>query len=181
MNKKIYLVRHCEAEGQPPEAALTEVGRKQANELAQFFLNKQIDQILSSPYLRAKESIEPLQKELNVELKVDNRLGERVLSNVMLSDWLEKLEKSFTDLDISYEGGESSRVAQDRGVGVIKQVMKQNVENSIIVTHGNLLALILHYFNAEFGFEQWKNLTNPDVYCLHFEKDGLSIERVWDK
>lgn len=38
MLKKIYLIRHCEAEGQSFEAQLTDRGFKQAVELADFFL-----------------------------------------------------------------------------------------------------------------------------------------------
>ncbi|MFC4803108.1 MULTISPECIES: histidine phosphatase family protein [Neobacillus] len=36
MEKKVYVIRHCEAEGQLKGAQLTEKGRKQAKELAEF-------------------------------------------------------------------------------------------------------------------------------------------------
>jgi len=35
--KRIYLVRHCKAAGQEPEAPLTEEGVTQAERLADFF------------------------------------------------------------------------------------------------------------------------------------------------
>jgi 2,3-bisphosphoglycerate-dependent phosphoglycerate mutase len=37
MGKKIYIIRHCEAEGQSSESPLTENGLKQATELSEFF------------------------------------------------------------------------------------------------------------------------------------------------
>ena len=37
MNKTIYLLRHCEATGQNPEAELTEKGKEQAEKLIHFF------------------------------------------------------------------------------------------------------------------------------------------------
>lgn len=35
--EKIYLVRHCKADGQKPKAQLTEEGRQQAQDLIPFF------------------------------------------------------------------------------------------------------------------------------------------------
>ena len=47
----------------------------------------------------------------NLEVEIDERLSERMLSSVSLSDWLEKLEATFYDLDLKFEGGESSKEA----------------------------------------------------------------------
>lgn len=47
MVRTIYIVRHCQAEGQAREAKLTESGRRQAERLAHFFLDKNIDYIVS--------------------------------------------------------------------------------------------------------------------------------------
>ncbi|MFZ7946105.1 histidine phosphatase family protein [Neobacillus sp. 19] len=78
--KRIYVIRHCEAAGQPPEAQLTDRGLKQAIGLCEFFSNIKIDRIISSPYKRAIESIQPLAKRLNIEVEIDSKLTERVLS-----------------------------------------------------------------------------------------------------
>jgi 2,3-bisphosphoglycerate-dependent phosphoglycerate mutase len=51
--KKIYLIRHCEAQGQPPEAALTERGFKQAIQLADLFTGISID-LLSLVHIRVQ-------------------------------------------------------------------------------------------------------------------------------
>ena len=48
--KHIYWVRHCKAEGQPPEAPLTEEGKKQAEDLVDFLCNCGIERIVSSPF-----------------------------------------------------------------------------------------------------------------------------------
>ena len=58
MDKKIYVIRHCEAEGQSLEAQLTKRGVRQAADLTEFFADMKIDRIISSPYLRAIQSIE---------------------------------------------------------------------------------------------------------------------------
>ncbi|MFT8320994.1 MAG: hypothetical protein ABF649_08825 [Bacillus sp. (in: firmicutes)] len=49
----------------------------------------------------------------------------------------------------------------------------------MIVTHGNLLALLLNYFDADFGFTQWKELSNPDIFEITFLEKKVSIKRIW--
>ncbi|MFF2445884.1 histidine phosphatase family protein [Neobacillus sp. NPDC058068] len=177
--KRIYLIRHCEAEGQPFEAQLSERGFRQAVELTEFFSTFKIDRIISSPFMRAIQSIQPLAMLLQVPIEEEPRLTERVLSNNNLPDWLEKLSATLDDLDLKFEGGESSREAMQRIVGVVEEVFVGETENTIIVSHGNLLSLLLKYFNKDFGFDEWRNLSNPDVFILKSENKTVSIERVW--
>jgi 2,3-bisphosphoglycerate-dependent phosphoglycerate mutase len=177
--KKIYVIRHCEAEGQPPEAQLTDIGLKQALDLCEFFSNIKIDRIISSPYKRTIESIQPLAKRLNVEIEIDRKLTERVLSSKNLSDWFEKLRTTFDDIELKFEGGESSLDAMKRIVEVVENVLNSNNKNTIIVTHGNLMSLLLKHLNKDFGFDDWKNLSNPDVYLLKNENNKVTSERLW--
>jgi len=107
--KRIYVIRHCEAEGQPAESALTDNGIKQAIELAAFFKDIEINRIISSPYKRAIQSIQLLANQRNVEIELNQQLTERVLSTEHLTLWLEKLRMTFADFDIKFEGGESSQ------------------------------------------------------------------------
>lgn len=182
--KKIYIIRHCEAEGQPAEAALTDKGIKQSIDLAAFFNNIEIDRIISSPYKRAIQSIQPLANQRNVKIELNQQLTERVLSTEPLSDWFEKLRMTFDDFELKFEGGESSQEAANRMIGVVETVLHSNEENIIIVTHGNLMSLLLHHFHKEYGFEEWLSLSNPDVYLLKSDKSDdreVTIERLWSR
>lgn len=177
--KKIYVIRHCEAEGQPPESKLTDNGRKQALDLSELFSGLKIDRIISSPYKRAIGTIEPLAKRLNIEIELDRNLTERVLSTNNLPDWLEKLRTTFDNMELKFEGGESSQAATERIVEVAEDIFNSEKENTIIVTHGNLMSLLLKYYNNVFCFEDWKKLGNPDVFLLKKENNEVSFERVW--
>ncbi|WP_042142289.1 histidine phosphatase family protein [Paucisalibacillus sp. EB02] len=178
MGKRIYLVRHCKAEGQNVEAKLTEEGIHQAKVLVDFFSEIKIDRMITSPFTRAIESILPLSKERGIPIEIDKRLSERILSTENLVDWQEKLKDSFDDLDICYHGGESSREAMNRGMEVIDDLIKSDQENTLITTHGNLMALLLKSVDPSFGFNEWKKLSNPDIYLL--EPDISSIKRLWN-
>jgi len=176
--KKVYVVRHCAAEGQSSESPLTATGCKQANELATFFDNVNVERLISSPYKRAIQTIQPLAERLNIEIEMKNQLEERVLSAEPLPDWFEKLRKTFNNPDLKFEGGESSEEAANRIIEVVEDVFNSEFENTIIVTHGNLLALLLNHYNKEFGFDQWANLSNPDIYLLNSDSSGVTFERI---
>jgi len=177
--KNIYVIRHCEAVGQPPESPLTERGLKQANDLADFFDNIKVERIISSPYKRAIQTIQPLANQLNIEIEMNSRLKERVLSTNHLSDWFEKLKQTFEDFELKFEGGESSQEAVNRIIEVVENVFKSELENTLIVTHGNLMSLLLNHYNNEFGFVEWSNLRNPDVYLLKSDGNEMTFERLW--
>ena len=68
MTKAIYIIRHCEAEGQAPEAPLTAKGKAQAKELSVFLSGKKVDRIVSSPFLRAVQTIEPFAEDKNLQI-----------------------------------------------------------------------------------------------------------------
>lgn len=177
--KHIYLVRHCKATGQEPDAPLTELGGKQAEQLAEFFSGKEIDSIISSPFERAHHTIKPLADKLGLETVLDERLTERVLSDQDLPDWYEMLRKTYDDLDLCYAGGESSRTAMSRVSSVITEVLNGASQHTVVVSHGNLISLLLKHFDDQIGFKEWEALTNPDVYHLSFEHDSPRIRRVW--
>lgn len=179
MTKQFFIIRHCQAEGQESDAPLTKAGHHTALELVKQFKGETIHQVISSPFLRARQSIEPLVKEKNLHLQIDHRLSERILSGIPRVDWLDRLKDSFSDMDLKLEGGESSKEAQARIVEVVKEVVYSDAENTIMVTHGNIMSLLLKHFDHTFGFEQWQSLSNPDIFLLQLIDGEYFLKRIW--
>jgi 2,3-bisphosphoglycerate-dependent phosphoglycerate mutase len=179
--KRLYLIRHCSATGQAADAPLSPEGQAQAERLANFLMGHGIERIVSSPFLRAQQSIEPFAGRLNLEIHTDSRLAERVLSRLPLLNWMDDLKKTFDDLDLTYEGGESSRTAMSRAVDAVNEILSLDVSTSAVVTHGNLMTLLLKHIDDRFGFEEWKRLTNPDVFVVTVNGSKQTVERIWDK
>ncbi|EJS01838.1 histidine phosphatase family protein [Bacillus mycoides] len=179
--KKIIVIRHCSATGQKRDAELTFAGKDQANTLAAFLLENQlqIDHIISSPFVRAIDSIRPYAIQANLSIEEDERLAERILSTVSMDDWLQKLEYTFTNIDIAFSGGESTKQAMDRAISLIQEVLKLEHDTTLLVTHGNLLTLILKHFDHTIGFDTWKTLTNPDIYEITLDEQSI-IKRLWE-
>ncbi|KEP26453.1 histidine phosphatase family protein [Bacillus zhangzhouensis] len=178
--KTYYIVRHCQADGQSKDAALTPQGIAQSHTLAQFLSSIHLNQIISSPYKRAIQTIQPLAHAKQLKMKIDDRLSERVLSSKPMDDWYEKLKLSFTDLNITYEGGESSQEAMNRIVEAFYEQIHLEENHTLFVTHGNIMSLLLKHADSNIGFNEWEKLSNPDVYVLkYFNSDHLEIERIW--
>lgn len=79
----IYVVRHAKAgdraewEGDDRLRPLTKSGRRQAEELSAWLEKEPIDAILSSPYVRCLQTVEPLaeQRKLTIEPRTDLEEG----------------------------------------------------------------------------------------------------------
>jgi 2,3-bisphosphoglycerate-dependent phosphoglycerate mutase len=179
VSKTVYIVRHCKAAGQAPDAPLTSDGLAQAVQLADRLAELPIQRIVSSPFRRAIQSIAPLAERLALPVATDERLAERVLSAAELPNWLVALEATFDDLDRCFEGGESSRAAMQRAVAVVREIELHPADTIVLVTHGNLMALLLKHFDRRIGFAEWRGLSNPDVYRVVLAPERAQIARVW--
>lgn len=190
MQQTLYLVRHCRAEGQEPDAPLTAAGTIEAETLATFLIaaaqsdGVRIERIVASPFLRAQQSIAPLARQLELPVEVEARLAERRLSTIPREDWLDQLRASFTDPDFRLEGGESSHEAVARAGTLLDEVRRHRSAGIVLVTHGNLLTLLLRFLNGysltePAGFEEWRRLTNPDVFRVVLTENEARVERIW--
>jgi 2,3-bisphosphoglycerate-dependent phosphoglycerate mutase len=177
--KHLFLVRHCESTGQEASAPLTTVGQAQAVLLADHLETVGVDLLVSSPYTRAQQSIAPLAQRLGLAVEIDTRLAERVLSAAPLAHWREAMRQTFVDLDLAWTGGESSRMAMARGRAAVDALLARPERALVVVTHGNLMTLILRSFESRFGFQAWECLSNPDVYCIAVPGERVEISRTW--
>ena len=173
----LLLVRHAAASGQEPTAALTVESYRQAELLTDVLWPFEIERVVSSPFVRAVDSIAPFCERANLSLETDDRLAERVLSGQDLPDWRAHLRQSFDDPDYRLDGGESARTAQARGLAALHAVLASG-ERAVVVTHGNLLALLLQSIDPTFGYDRWAALSNPDVFLLHGEAGRRLAERL---
>jgi len=153
----------------------------QAEQVADFFADKQIDRIIASEYLRAQQTILPFAERAGLSVEVDAGLGEYVMSGEPMADWLEKLQAAFADHDLVYAGGESVRAATLRGSAVVDRVLASEAQATVLVSHGGMTTFLLQYLdNSTHGFDTWKGLSNPDVYCVSVDADGSrQVKRVW--
>jgi 2,3-bisphosphoglycerate-dependent phosphoglycerate mutase len=155
------------------------VGQAQTILLADHLETFGVDLLVSSPYTRAQQSIIPLAQRLCLPVEIEARLAERVLAAAPLAHWREALRQTFADVNLAWPGGESSHTAMARGRAAIDALLARPEHTPVVVTHGNLMTLILRSFAPQFGFQTWEGLSNPDVYCLAVQRAGVEISRTW--
>lgn len=180
--KTIYLVRHCKTTGQEPDAPLTPEGFEQAERLADFLAGRGIERIVSSPYRRAVQSIEPFARQSGLTLETDERVRERTLTTEMADDWMTMIRAAFNDINLRYPGGETGVEVRDRALAAITEVLAHPATVTAVVSHGGWSSSLLNYHDPTFGFDQWQAMTNPDVFRLTFDENGALLERmrVWE-
>jgi 2,3-bisphosphoglycerate-dependent phosphoglycerate mutase len=177
MPKALYLVRHCQAVSQHPEAPLSSDGLAQADALADRLAGLGIERIVSSPFLRAIQSVTPLARRLGLAIQTDPRLREHVLSAADLPDWRAALRASLEDPDLCFEGGESSRTATQRVLAAVAEIRAHAASITAVATHGKLLTSLLRHFDPRIGFADWQALTNPDIFHVTFACDRAAVQR----
>ena len=178
-----YLVRHAHADWKPEEnRILSAQGREEFNHIAEILEKFPIGVIYSSPSTRAYETILPLSKRIGISVEIEPSLRERNIGKSTIEDFYKTVESLWRDPLLSFPEGESNHDAQQRGLGFLKQIQNENIaEHIVLSTYGNLLALILQYYNSAIDYKFWNKMTIPDIYELSSGQDGdISIRKLWN-
>jgi 2,3-bisphosphoglycerate-dependent phosphoglycerate mutase len=178
------LVRHAHAEWTPDEnRPLSARGREDANRVAYKLSEYPIIAIFSSPARRACQTITPLAERRGLSINMEPDLRELKLGDGVFEDFFKAVEVTWQNPSFAHPGGESSVMAQKRGIAVIKRLMELHPVQAIVLsTHGNLMAMVLQIFNPSVDFMFWKSLTMPDVYRLNISQSGEGlIQRLWQE
>jgi 2,3-bisphosphoglycerate-dependent phosphoglycerate mutase len=184
----IFMIRHAESPfifGEERTRKLSKDGELDAEKVAKLMLNEKIDVIVSSPFARSIQTIEPIATTRNIKIELYEELKERMIKGNYKLPWEEvepAIKKSFEDKDYCLPGGETTRQAQERAVPIIKQLLKEYEGQSIVLgTHGNIMTIIMNYFDGKYGYDFWESTSKPDIYKLIFIDGELTdVKRTWE-
>ncbi|WP_127534050.1 histidine phosphatase family protein [Paenibacillus kobensis] len=185
MTTTVYLIRHAESEyveGAERSRGLSVRGERDAQRVSETLKGIEIYQLVSSPYERAIATIKPLADNLGLDITLIEDLRERTIGDFGDAGFREAKLQVYEHFQFAYpQGGESSAAAQARAAAVMNRLLEQYEGQSIAIgTHGDIMTLMLHYFNAEYGYTFWQSTTMPDIYKLTFDGKRLeSVERLW--
>lgn len=181
----LYLVRHAHSTYTPDEKGrpLSQKGFNDAKSITNLFKNEEIDIVISSPYKRAAQTVEGIADYFNKEIEYVEDFKERILTTVPADDFNHAISKVWEDYNFHWEGGESNVIAQNRGVTAIFEIIERYPDKNIVIgTHGNIMALIMNYFDSKYDFSFWQSLDMPDTYKLSFEgKELINVEQLWKR
>lgn len=179
----IYLVRHAHSIYTPDEKgrSLSEQGFRDADKLTKLLAPEAVDIVIASPYHRAIQTVEGVAKTIKSDVLIYPDFRERLLAAEPVENFEKAIFQVWENPMFSYPGGESNQEAQKRGVDVILKILSQYEGKKVVIgTHGNIMTLIMQYFDNRFDFSFWQQLTMPDIYKLVFKQNKLnSIQKVW--
>jgi 2,3-bisphosphoglycerate-dependent phosphoglycerate mutase len=177
------LVRHAHSTYTPDEVGrpLSPRGLVDAERVSHILENENLDLIVSSPYKRAIQTVEGAAKFLGIEVVIEDGFKERTLSITPVEDFHLAITRVWEEPRFSWEGGESNMIAQNRGIKAIFKLLERYEGKNIAVgTHGNIMVLIMNFFDQKYDISFWKDLDMPDIYKLTFDNRNLiEVNRIW--
>ena len=180
MRTKIYFIRHAEPNYENHNDRLRELtakGEQDAQKVAEFLADKQIDAVLSSPYRRAAMTVKPFAQGAYMPIVAVEDLRERAVSDEWIQDWNEFSKKQWEDLDYKLPGGESLNEVRVRVRKAFAQLLEQyKGKNLAVGSHGIALAVLLNSLDPTFGYEQFQQMTMPWIVCVTEENGQIELE-----
>ena len=189
----LFLARHCQTDWnrQPArcqgwaEVELNETGREQARELGRSLAGREIQLVVSSHLVRARETAEILHAELGGELPfvVDPRLAEshrgewetRRFSSIIREEpdeWRAYQEHPET---FRFPGGESLEAQQRRVLACLRDCALDG-RSALLITHGGSIRLTRCFLSGQ-GIERFHATKTVNGGVDEVETSGLA-ERV---
>jgi 2,3-bisphosphoglycerate-dependent phosphoglycerate mutase len=169
----VLLIRHAEpvapgtSEFDEYTRPLSERGFRDSHRLSDIHASTRIDAAYSSPYLRARQTIEPIARARGLAIETIDDLRERMLSPAELPDWRAHLKRAWEDFDYAPPGGETGRDAQARIVRVLDTIAARHSTGIVILaSHGNLIALALNAFMPNVDYAFWESIPMPAIFTL---------------
>lgn len=152
MDTCLYFVRHGEVNnpndifyGRLPGYALSELGRKQVLETAEYLVPQHIKRIYTSKLLRAKQSAQIIQQKLNLsEIHFSSGISEITTSfqGQSFSAVRERNYDVFASPDNGITGETTGEILQRMRKFVSKITKTQRGEHIVVVSHGDPIMLL---------------------------------------
>jgi broad specificity phosphatase PhoE len=192
--KKVYFVRHGESTGnvgdfrQGPDTPLSKEGEAQAKIVAERFRSIEIDKIIVSTYLRAKQTAEYINEILNKETEYSDLLVERIKPSKVVgkrkddpeATAIDKLHiNNFHNPEFKFEDGETFTEMKKRALDLLTHIEKIPEERILCVSHGIFLRMVLAcvvYGQKLTSHEYWDFYTN-----ISLGNTGITIFEQSDK
>ena len=174
---KLYISRH----GQTPwnvedlvcgraDVPLTEVGQQQAKLLAESALDKNIDVILCSPLLRARQTAQAVSDAIGVPIQIDERLIELDFGVFEGGSRFDpEFQRTRAQMPTRYPGGESAFDLAHRVYSCLEDVKEKYAGKTVLlVCHGGVCRMVRSYFE-DLTNEEYGNYHAPNAQLVEYE------------
>ena len=179
----VYFVRHAQPDysahhEDTEQASLTPQGRIDAQKACALLADKKIDAIFSSPYPRAKDTVEPLSKALGLPVQFEEDFRERAIG-VWLEDFDGYAQRQWSDFSYKISGGESLQEVQQRSTAALEKLLTAYPNKSLVIGgHGTCISTILNRYDASFGYQDFQRIVGWMPWIVQLTFDGLCCKEI---
>lgn len=178
----VYFVRHAQPNYDNHDdltRELTEKGLRDRLKVAESLKDVSVHAVLSSPYKRAVDTVQPLadQRGLAVQTVADFR--ERKVGDGWLEDFTTFAKGQWADFDFALEHGESLRQVQARNVAALERVLAAYPGKTVVIgSHGTALSTIVEHYAPGFGYQGFDRIRNVMPWVVRFTFEGTTCTGV---
>lgn len=174
---KLYISRH----GQTPwnvddlvcgraDVPLTEVGLQQAQRLAESALGKEIQVILCSPLLRARQTAQAVSDAIGVPIQIDERLIEMDFGTFDgTSRFGDEFQWVRAQMPTRFPGGESGFDLAYRVYGLLYEIKEKYPDKNVLLVCHNCVSRMVRSFFMNMSTEEYGNYHAPNAELVEYE------------
>ena len=171
----IYFVRHAEPNfdnHNDRDRELTKKGMLDRELVTCYLKDKNIDAVVSSPYLRALDTVRHFSNLYNHEIDIIEGFRERKSNSEWIEDFSNFNKRQWNDFSYKMTEGESLADVQNRNIEALYVVLnKYKDKNVVIGCHGTALSTVIKYYDNSFGYEDYKKIKMPWIIKFTFESN----------
>lgn len=176
----IYFVRHAEPDYSNHDdffRPLTDKGMKDRIKVTNYLLDKKIDVVLSSPYIRAVDTVSDFAKNAGLSIETLDDFRERKIDSGWIEDFNGFCKKQWSNFDYKLTDGESLYEVQKRNIRALEEVIdRHNGKNIVIGSHGTALSTIINYYDNSFNYDNFNSIRALMPWIVKFKfEDKLCI------
>lgn len=178
----VYFVRHAEPDYKnhnDMERPLTLKGKEDSKLVTDYLKEKEIEIVLSSPYVRAVQTVKDFADSYGHTITTVSDFRERKIDSNWIEDFNRFAEQQWKDFDYKLSDGESLREVQIRNVDALRQVIKEYPDKNIVIgSHGTALSTIINYFEPSFGFSHFQKIRTIMPWIVKFTFQGDELVHI---
>ncbi len=190
MSTLVYIVRHGESEAnagpvrQGPESRLTEKGRREAEMIARRCAALHAEALIVSPYVRARETAEPVSRETGLPIEYSDLFAERrnpsVVYGVRHDDPVniaanEAIRENFATPDWRHSDEENFDDLKQRAGEALSFLESRPEKSLIVVSHGMFARILMA--RVVMGERLTGDECERFIRALRMNNTGLSVLR----
>ena len=181
----VFFVRHAQPNYNNHDdltRELTEKGLADRMKVVDVLQETTVDAVLSSPYQRAVDTVQPLADLRALTVETDADFRERKVGDGWLEDFTSFAKRQWSDFDFALECGESLRQVQARNLVALTRVLERYADQTVVIgTHGTALSTLVEYFSPGFGYEGFDRIRGVMPWMVRMTFEGqtcIGIEEM---